>query len=122
MNRGNTAHDIDMKELRYVCGVAIADYAAIISMGASTEMFERLGRLIDAAGATDWMASPEYSRQMMSEGLARKEHLKSALVEVLDEWRATCWSREDGGSDSHSEHWRGEAEAAERVHAFVVAL
>ena len=74
----NTAHDIDMKELRYVCAVAIADYAAIISMGTprdSTEIFERLRRLIDAAGATDWMTSPEYSPQMMSESLASKEHL-----------------------------------------------
>ena len=68
-----TAHQIDMREVRYVCGAAIVDYAAIIGMGGDewSETFGRLGRLIDAAAATDWLASPDYNppTQHMVDGL-----------------------------------------------------
>jgi hypothetical protein len=124
----NTAHKIDMKELRYVCGAAMMDYAAIIAMDVFDDgdsergVFGRLERLLAAASATDWLTTPYDDRSRMVEGLKSSPDRHEALIEVLDFWVTTCGGREEGESGGAAEHWRVEGDAAERVLAFAREL
>ena len=122
-----TARDIDMKEVRTVCDRAIVDYAANLAIadeGTTRQLFARIGRLLAAAAATDYLQSPgdDLSDQRNVAGFHSKPDDQWERIEILDEWRVSCADREADGDRSRREYWRVEREAAERVRAFVVEL